>query len=139
MALFERGETAQLYADIFPGSIQPRPAGIPAGVKIRVILTNRGVTLAWQEGSGPQGPIIGRMDIPLDANAMLHANFRGGQVGTYLVSQGGGCNCGARAVRNWVPYPGVSYESNPRHELASANGQPGKPYGVPPSRYTRVR
>lgn len=137
--LFQRGETAQLYADMFPGAINPRPAGIPSGVKLRVLLTNRGITLAWQEGSGPNGPIIGRMDIPMESDQMLQANFRGGQVGEYMVSQGGGCNCGARAVRNWVPYPGVNYESNPRHGLAAAQAGQSTTYGVPPKRYSRLR
>jgi hypothetical protein len=137
--LFQRGETAQLYADIFPGAINPRPAGIPPGVKLRILLTDRGITVAWQEGSGPNGPMIGRMDIPMEPNDMQHANFRGGQAGGYLVGQGGGCNCGSRAVRNWVPYPGVIYESNPRHTLASTLAGQSSAYGVPPKRYTRVR
>lgn len=138
--LYKSGEIATLHADLYPALITPQPEGIPRGVKLRAVITGRGITLAWQNGSGPRGPVIHRMDIPMTPVETAGASFRGGQVGQYAVVQGGGCSCGARAVRNWAPFPGVSYQQIPRQELANQQLASGRStYGVPPARYTRSR
>lgn len=137
--LYASGEVAALHADLFPAAISPMPEGIPKGVKLRAIITERGLTLAWQNGSGPRGPIIHRMDIPMTLAETAGASFRGGVVGTYNVVQGGGCNCGARAVRNWAPFPGATYKQIPRQEMAVQQTGGHSHHGVPPARYSRSR
>jgi len=134
--LYAAGEDAILIADITPAAFSPMPEAVPKGVKLRAIVTDRGIILAWQQGSGQQGAAISRYDIPADTSGM---SFRGGSSGGYVVAQGGGCSCGARAVRNWSPFAGVRISQNPRHDLAQTQVKGSRPYGVPPTRYSRSR
>lgn len=131
---YEPGETVTLVADIFPAAVTPLPPEIPKGVKLRAIISGKALTLAWQVGKQ-----IHRYDKAITFDDLTGVSYRGGQVGPedtgHYVVQGNGCNCGARDVKNWDPYPGAVYEQDKREAT---------PYGVPsnrrgPSSYTRSR
>lgn len=110
--LLSKGDTAEIVADIFPARVTPRPSQLPAGVsKVRAVVTDKALTLAWAGGYQGGIPIINRLDLPLTGGA-LNASFRGGEVDTedgetFTVERGTGCSCGAAGLKNWNPFPQV--------------------------------
>ena len=131
--VYAPGETVRIYTDLHPAAVSPRPAGVPNGVKLRAVVTERALTLLWQTGSGPSGPSISRMDIPMTDEQTRFASYLGGNVGEYNVVRGSGCSCGGRAVRGYSPFPGVNLVQ------ATGSAASARPYGVPPQRYARSR
>lgn len=112
--LLEPGSTATLLCDIFPGEVTPRPAGVPAGVKLRVLVTETTLTCAWLAGRVGLEPIIGRVDLALDPDWSSSVNFQGGTFGPYTVSRGAGCSCGSAGLKVWQPFPDVQLVSGVR-------------------------
>lgn len=131
MAIYEPGEHVPLFCDIFPSSVTPRPEGWPTGTKVRTIVSERCMTLAWQAG-GVNAPIQ-RLDIPMTALDTAETTFRGGVVGAFTVAQAGGCRCQGRAVLAWEPFPGVIWVQDPRLEKVVAHRS-----GLIPPRYSRT-
>lgn len=119
MAIYEPGEQVPLFCDIFPSSVTPSPPGWPTGVKVRTIVSQRCMTLAWQAG-GINAPIQ-RIDLPMTVEDTAETTFRGGVVGTYTVAQASGCRCNGRAVLGWEPFPGVIWVQDPRVEKLVPN------------------
>lgn len=129
MSIYEPGEQVSIHTDLFPAQIIPRPDGVPSGPKLRVVITERALTVLW---AGPDGT-VGRWDVELTEEQTADATFNGGKVGGYTVAKAGGCGCGSKAARSVDPFPGVIYVQVPRTKSAV------KTYGVPPDRYQRVR
>ena len=132
--IYETNQPIPLHADIFPATIRPIPDGVPVDasgipvVKVRAVITERALTVAWEWVGSVQS-----LDIPMTPEQTAKAHFRGGTVGPYEVSMAAGCGCGAARLKNWRPFPGHSFTQLPRTEL----GNDGVPYGVPPPRYSR--
>lgn len=104
--IYEPGETVHILASILPASIIPRPEGVPAQAKLRVILTTRSITVAWSAGTIVNVPEIGRVDIELTPEESAAATSAGGTIGSYSVARGSGCPCGSAALKSWNPFPG---------------------------------
>ena len=96
-----------LYTDLFPGAITPLPEGVLPGSKLRVIVTSEMITCAWLAGRNGLEPIIGRVDIPIEAEDARGANYLGGTVAGYKISRGPGCSCGSAGLKTWDAFPGV--------------------------------
>jgi len=105
--VFDPGDQTQVLADIFPASVRPMPAGVPAGMKIRAIVTRDSLTVAWLAGRQGLEPIIGRVDVLLSPEQVAGVTHLGGQAGEYFVERGPGCSCGAAGLKNWHPFPDV--------------------------------
>jgi len=135
--IYQPGEVVPVYADIYPCAIDPVPAGVPRGVKLRAVCTERCLTLMWQLGSTG----VGRLDLPMTPAQTISINHLGGNAGGFHFARGGGCNCGGKAIRGVSPWPGVQLDSQGRRD---ANGVPST-YGLPSnrpaksSRFTRIR
>lgn len=122
------------YSDVWPGKITPLPDGVPSGMRVRVVATERFLTVLWQGGSGPDGPMIGRVDVEMVEGTVSGDNF-GGSAGPYVFSKLGGCGCGANALKSYRPFPGITFAESTRRVTNSV-----RPYGVPSnSRFTRTR
>lgn len=128
---YEPGEPIKVIADIYPATISPMPEGVPPGAKIRIIIAEESVTVAWSEGKSSTGAIIGRVVLFMEPSQTETATFKGGTVGDYVVGKNSGCaSCGAAGLKNWDPFDGAN--------LIILNRRPGGngPYnGV--TRYTR--
>jgi hypothetical protein len=125
--IYEPGEQVELYADIFPSSVTPRPEGWPLGAKVRTIISERCLTMAWQAGDQ-----VYRIDLPMTEEETSLATFRGGPVGEYEVARAGGCRCGSKLVLAWEAFPGVIWVQDPRMDLVRPNMS-----GLVPPRYSR--
>ena len=128
---FQPGDSTRVLTDLFPAAITPRPADVPAGAKIRVIITTGCMTVAWLAGRNGVTPIIGRVDIPMEAGDTDGVNHLGGQAGAYRVERGPGCSCGAAGLKNWQPYPDVTIQHGTTFRAAVNTG-------TPKTRYTRA-
>ena len=127
--IYESGETVILFADMFPALIEPTPPGVPGpAVKLRVIASERCLTVAWQVGSE-----IYRADIEMTPEQTSEMTFRGGVMGPYRITQDSRCRCGARQVLGWVPFPGVIWQQQPRVEKVVVDRST---YGLIPKRYS---
>jgi hypothetical protein len=129
MSIYAPGSTVEVLADIFPARIVPLPPGAPAGVKLRAVVTERALSIAWQIGTAGSVSVL---DIPLEPEQVSTVTFRGGQVGSYLLLKGKGCSCRGASpkVQRWRPFPLVTLK-------ARRTRTPGVP-GTAPVRYTRV-
>lgn len=133
--IYQPGEVVPIYADLFPTAIDPMPEGIPKGVKLRAVCTERCLTLLWAVAGG-----IGRVDVALTPEDTKTVSHLGGQAGPYHFARGGGCNCGGATVRGYNPWPGVQLDSQGRRD-----GTTGSTYGLPSNRpvkngrFTRIR
>lgn len=119
-------EVVKVVADIFPASITPRPAEVPGNAKIRVVLAETEIVIAWLAGRVNGVVVIGQHRIPVTAEDTAGATYRGGTVGEYEIGKGVGCSCGAAALKNWNPYEGATIVAR---KMAPATGA---------SRYTRA-
>ena len=100
--IYEAGAPVGVLADIFPAKVTPLPPGVPATLKLRAIITERALTVAWTTGRDAAGPVIERVDIE---SAYVNANYLGGTVDIYAVGKGTGCACGAGGLKSWSPFP----------------------------------
>lgn len=132
--IYQPGEVVPIYADIYPCAIDPVPAGVPKGTKLRAVCTERCLTLMWQIGS-----TVGRVDVEMTPQDTQFVSHLGGNAGGYHFARGGGCNCGGATVRGVNPWPGVQLDSQGRREgLPSTYGLPSnRPTRT--SRFTRIR
>lgn len=135
LALYEPGEHPVRWADIMPAQVTPRPDGVPSGSKLRVIVTERYLTILWQSGAGPTGPIIGRLDIEVDPE-QTNGDYRSGQAGEYAYSKAGGCGCGANALKGFQAFPGITFTEPAREARTESRA---RTYGLPSQRYSRTR
>jgi hypothetical protein len=129
MSIYEPGENIPIHTDLMPASIAPLPPGVPGGKMLRVLVTERALTVMWQT---PEGS-VGRMDLPMSAEQTSQATYSGGQVGEYQVARAGGCGCRGKALKAAAPFPGHRLTQAPRLDQARQT------YGVPPKRFERVR
>lgn len=110
--IYQPGQRAAVYADIYPATITPLPAGVPANssIKLRAIITERALTIGWSVGTK-----VERVDIEMDTEEIApYVSYHGGVVGGYNVQRRGGCpSCGARVIKSWNPFPGVFLVSTP--------------------------
>lgn len=143
--LYEPGETVVLIADVMPASITPIPPEIPRrrdgtvqpGLMYRILITERGLTIAWQGGGQVQ-----RVDIPMPPEATETATFRGGLVGDYTVKQAGGCLCKIRLLQAWDQsqiFPGTTWTQKDTLEQARVDAARDSRYGLPSDRDTPIR
>mgnify|MGYP001141198503 CR=1 FL=1 len=126
------------FTDLYPAKITPLPEGVPEGVKLRVVITDQYLTVAWIYGSGE----IQRVDIELeDGDVGPEVTYAGGTVKGYTVSRHGACSTcgGGRRMLGWNPFPGVRYIEEPRKqvELQQRVSVPRTGDGLIPPRYTR--
>ena len=135
-AIYTKGDVVELHADIYPAFINPLPPGVPAsGVRKRIVVTERCLTVAWSVGGYVQ-----RVDIPMTTEQTANATLRGGSVGPYAFGQDRGCSsCGSGAIKSYKFWPGVTLKTVPRAEMAAAALKVDKTYGLPSVRYTRTR
>jgi hypothetical protein len=142
--LYEPGETVELIADLIPAKVEPYPAELPhtqvgvpqTALMFRVIITTRGLVVAWQAGGRVQ-----RVDIPVPGDRVT-ATYRGGDVGPYRVSRVGGCPCGARLARDWPRdqiFPGTVWTQVDTLAQARVDAAKDSRYGLPSVRDTRTR
>lgn len=132
MSIYEPGENIPIHTDLMPASVTPLPPGVPSGKMLRVLVTERALTVLWQT---PEGS-VGRTDIEMTADQTQQASYSGGDVGGYQVARAGGCGCRGKALKAASPFPGHRLTQAPRLELARQN----QPYGVPPNtRFVRQR
>lgn len=128
--MYEQGETVKRYADIWVGAISPRPAGVPANAKLRIIITERYLTLGWQAGSDVQ-----RMDIEIAPEDTDKVTYAGGEVGIYTVGRAAQCGtCGSRKAANYDFFPGIIFTDDWRKDQAiisqrAMTGLPSNNYG----------
>jgi hypothetical protein len=120
--IYEPGESVELYCDISHAMIDPLPAGVPAGTRLRVVVTQRALTVGWLSPTGE----IGRVDLPMSEADTAEVTYMGGPVGGYAVGRAPGCSgCGAAGLNRWVPFDNITYLQRM---------PPGQIYGVPPQR-----
>lgn len=136
--IYESGETIQLHCDIFPAFVRGEnlPDGIPShGIRKRIVVTERCMTVLWQVGQDIQ-----RQDIELLPEQTSQTTLRGGPVGLWTVGRDYGCaGCGAAGVKNLKVWPGHPFTQVPRAELAQRALRDDKTYGLPSAhRYTRI-
>lgn len=129
--IYSAGDSAQLFADLLPGMIEPRPEGVPADAKLRIIVLDKVLTIGWQTGR-----TVGRVDIPLEPGAVSGVTYSGGAVkssasptGSFTLWKTGGCACGQNKLQGWNAWEGV--------RLGQVLNAPEPIYGVPPTRYYR--
>ena len=122
--IYAPGDSVLLRCDLFPARISPLPAGVPEGQKIRVVVTERALTVLSS---------VGRVDIEMTPEETAGVTYIGGMAGAYQVSRAGGCGCGAKALSGINPWPGVTYVQPGRVSKTSSA------YGVPPTRWSRSR
>lgn len=103
--IYEPGETVHVLASILPGAITPRPEGVPAAAKLRIILTKRSITVAWAAGSIGGVPMVQRWDVELSEEESASVSSNGGVIGAYNVLRGSGCPCGSAELKSWNPFP----------------------------------
>lgn len=141
MALYEQGEQVNRYADLWVGDIHPLPPGVPSGSKLRIIITERFITLGWQEGTG-----VKRMDIAIDGEDLSQVTYAGTAPGTtlagYEIKRAQKCStCGAKRAQSFNFFPGVVFVEVIRRDLEReqrvAAGR--QMTGLPSIRYTRTR
>lgn len=143
--MYEPGQVIDLYADIFPAGISPAvpggslPPGMPtsSAVTLRVLLSQEFLTIGWQVGAGARAQIE-RVDIPMTAEQMLPATYRGGVIGGYKIGPVGGCRCRAPAMSGWDPFPGVIKNVVARADQARAVSRDPAAYGLVPRRYSSI-
>lgn len=135
-AIYTRGDVVDLHCDIFPAFIHPTPPGVPAeGVKRRVLVTERCLTIGWAVGGYTK-----RVDIPMSLEQTAEVTLRGGMVGGYEIGQDRGCgSCGSGLIKNYKFWPGVTLRTVPRANVAAAALKNDKTYGLPSVRYQRTR
>ena len=122
--IYEPGDSVLLRCDLFPARISPLPPGVPEGQKLRVVVTERALTVL---------SALGRVDIEFTPEETAGVNYTGGVVGNYEIARAGGCGCGAKALSSINPWPGVHYVQPGRVSKTSSA------YGVPPTRWSRTR
>jgi hypothetical protein len=131
MSIYEPGERVEAIADIFPAKLVPLPPGVPSGVKIRAVVTERCLSIAWQIGrTGP----LSTKEFGMEPAQTAGTTWRGGWVGPYELIRGKGCACrgSSPAVSNWRPFPDQNLVTR----------RPARIPGVPrsaPVIYRRVR
>lgn len=136
MSIYGPGETIQLHCDIFPGFV--RGENLPEipgqGIRKRVVVTERALTILWQEGQE-----IRRVDVELTPEQTEKATLRGGVVGDWIVGRDNGCaSCGAAKVKNIRVWPEQILSQVPRTELAAQALKDDRTYGLPSHRYSRM-
>lgn len=111
--IYQPGQAVKLYADIYPAFINPLPPNVPgnSSYKFRILITERAVTIAWSTGSHG----IQSVDLEFEPEEILNnVSYRGGLIGGYAIGERSGCpSCGARTIRGWKPFPGVTLVSTP--------------------------
>jgi hypothetical protein len=134
--VYYKGDVVELHADLFPGFVKPLPPGVPTNVaKKRVVVTERCLTIAWSIAG-----VVQRLDLPMTKEETAEVTFRGGMVGEYEVGRDSGCStCGAGAIKNWRPWPGVTMKQTPRLDVAAAAVKNDANFGLPSGRYSRSR
>lgn len=133
--MYQPGDTAIRYTDLWVGDITPLPAGIPSGSKLRIIITDRFLTIGWQEGSG-----VKRMDIDIEGEDLSQITYAGGAVAGYMVSRAAKCStCGAKRAQAFNFWPGVAFTDVVRKDLEREQRLAAGPQrtGLPSIRYTR--
>jgi hypothetical protein len=135
-AIYTKGDVVALHADIFPAFIHPTPPGVPAeGVKRRVLITERCLTIGWAVGG-----YVHRVDIPMTEEQTSQATLRAGVVGGYEIGTDKGCgSCGSGLIKNYKFWPGITLQTVPRADVAAAALKNDKTYGLPSVRYQRTR
>lgn len=134
-SIYSPGEVVPIYADLYPAAVNPIPEGVPRGVKLRAVCTERALTLMWQLGSDQ----VGRLDLVMTPEDTQYVSHLGGTAGGYQFARGGGCNCGGKSVRGLNPWPGVQLSSQGRRDGVDST------YGLPSNRptkngrFTRIR
>lgn len=133
-------ETLIRYTEIYPAKISPLPPGVPPGMKYKVIITDKWLTVAWLAGT------IQRVDIALEPGAVgPEVTFAGGDVQagtvTYAVERNPACGLcgGGTRMLGWDPWPGAHYIEEPRKniELLQRTGNNRPKDGLIPQRYSR--
>lgn len=143
--LYEPGEQVVLIADLMPVAFSPYPEGLPrmrdgqphTGFMFRALITERGLVVGWQTGSG-----IARADLAVEDPESITATFRGGQVGPWLVQLTGGCKCGARRLQSWRQadiFPGSPVVVASTLDQARVDARKDSRYGLPSARDTPAR
>lgn len=130
-------QTLIRYTDLYPARITPLPPGVPEGTKLRVVITDKYLTVGWIWGAGD----IKRVDIPLDPGDVPEdVTYSGGTVRGYTVTRNGVCSTcgGGRRMTGWDPFPDASYVEEPRKqvEMAQRTGANRQMTGLIPPRYT---
>lgn len=134
-SIYQPGEVVPIFADLYPAAINPVPAGVPRGVKLRAVCTERCLTLLWQLASNQ----VGRLDLPMTPAQTIGISHLGGNAGGFQFARGGGCNCGGKSVRGLNPWPDVQLSSQGRRDGVDST------YGLPSNRpakngrFTRIR
>jgi hypothetical protein len=92
--------TVKVITDLFPANVQPRPPGVPVRGRIRAIVTEGDLFVAWADPTQPQGVAHTQVPVPRMSPAVNH---NGGEVGPYMVTRASGCSCGSQKLRAWDP------------------------------------
>ena len=102
--IYEPGERVEVLADIYPAKLIPLPKGVPSGVKVRAVVTELHLSLAWQVGVKGK---LSTLEIPMSLGQTAAVTWRGGQVGPYELVRGKGCACrgSSSKVQSWDPFP----------------------------------
>jgi len=104
--------TTKLF-DVYPADVQPRPAEIAPGVRIRAVGFSDGLVLIWDPGN--RSRTVARLDLPGDPGEYTP---KGGQISGFVVSRAPGCACGSRMVKSAV-VPRVERAVLPVSEVAA--------------------
>lgn len=100
----------KLIADMFPAAVTPRPPEVPVQAKLRVVLAEDRMVIAWLAGRDANNqPIVASHTIALDPSMTASATHLGGQVGDYTLTRGSGCSCGSAGLKNWQPFGDEPY------------------------------
>lgn len=121
---YEPGTPIKIYMDTLPANITPLPDGVPAGYKLRIVVTESMITVLWLTGTQ-----VGRFDIEVPEDQLAGFSYTGGQAGEYFIAQAGGCGCGMALLKSYRPFPSNTY--------VQSSNRPQTEYGVPPVRPAR--
>lgn len=134
--MYEPGETVIRYADIFPASVTPwvaplpvRANGEPQSLMLRVIVTERSLTVGWQWGQETQ-----RLDIDVEPEEAAQISLGGGNLAGWKIGKRTGCRCNARLLGAWDPFPGVNLIS----PATLVDSPRDSTWGLVPPRYSRA-
>jgi hypothetical protein len=135
--MYEPGETVIRYCDIFPASVTPWVAPLPVrangeaqSVMLRVVVTERFLSIAWQWGQSIAPPL----HIPIEPEEAALVSLGGGSVGGWMIGRRTGCRCNARLLSTWDPYPGVHLVA----PVTVVDAPRDSSWGVVPARYSRA-
>lgn len=124
---YAAGESVALYLDVLPAAVVPLPPGVPTGLKLRAVVTERMLSVLWQGAAD-----IGRVDVDMTPEQTAGVALQPWQVGDYTITVAGGCGCGVSRLQRFSVFPEVTLLN-----LRRAS-RPAEIYGVPPQRWDRV-